>query len=163
MVSRPVGMRHVNLSLAPTQWPSLVGETTMKIRFFAQDTSLLGRFAQERELCAMAREAGPTKLADCKLRRPLAYYKSSNCAGVQVGGPIYFTGQRTARARRGGVARRRPLTSATHWWRSSFKVKLSRWRRTLLERRWMCRMRWRWIGTLRRGGRVYEMACHRRN
>ena len=68
----------------------------------------------------MERDSALNEVAESKLRRLLAYNKSSNCADTQV--------DRIAEARHGGLAWRRFLTSTTGGWRSGFEVKHSRWR-----------------------------------
>ena len=55
---------------------------------FAQDTSLSGEFVQQWKLRMMAQEAAPKEIAISRLRRSLAYNKSFNCRGVQIGDTV---------------------------------------------------------------------------
>ena len=49
---------------------------------FAQETSKSGQFAPQWKLCMMAQEGALKKIADTRLRRLLAYYKSFTCTDV---------------------------------------------------------------------------------
>ena len=57
---------------------------------FAQDTPVSGHFAQQKELRMMAHEAAPKEAANSKLRRLLAYKKTSNCADIRIGDFVLF-------------------------------------------------------------------------
>ena len=52
---------------------------------FAQDTSILGQFAQQRQLRIRAQEAALKEIANSKLRRLLAYNKTIDCIDIKVG------------------------------------------------------------------------------
>ena len=52
---------------------------------FAQDTSVSGQFPQRRKLRMMAQDAALKECASSRLRRLLAYNKSSNCSDVKIG------------------------------------------------------------------------------
>ena len=54
----------------------------------------------------MAQGAAFKEVATSKLRRLLAYTKSSKCADVGIGDSALFSRQEAARTRRVGVARR---------------------------------------------------------
>ena len=54
----------------------------------AQDTSLSGQFVQQWTLNMMAQKAALKEVAKSKLRRLLAYNKSFNCRGVQIGDTV---------------------------------------------------------------------------
>ena len=77
-------------------------------RLFAQDTSISGQFAQQRQGRIRAQEAALAGVANSKLRRLLAYNKTFDCIDIKVGDSVllYKAPQRKA-VRVGGV---RPLS-----------------------------------------------------
>ena len=59
-------------------------------RLFAQDTSISGQFAQQRQGRIRAQEAALAGVANSKLRRLLAYNKTFDCIDIKVGDSVLF-------------------------------------------------------------------------
>ena len=76
-------------------------------RMFSQDTSFSGEFVQQWKLGMRAREAALNGVADSKLRRLLAYNKSSDCAEIAVGDSVRFLKLGIVQALPAGVGPRR--------------------------------------------------------
>ena len=73
---------------------------------FCQDTSLSGQFVAHWELRIMVQEGAVRGIANGKLRRPLEYNKSFDCAEVEVGdSALLFLEPLMAKARPVGAAR----------------------------------------------------------
>ena len=73
---------------------------------FAQDTSISGQFAQQRQLRIRAQGAARKEIANSKLRRLLAYNKTFDCVDVKVGDSVLFykAPQKKSNPRRRGPA-----------------------------------------------------------